>query len=197
MQIYVDKKRIYRKPKTVITEFTASMKEFKERLQYLVDRKKISQRDIAERLQINEARISDWLTGRVAKPRRTTLLKLAEYFSCSVDWLAEGKGDIFPPLEIKTAENVSSFGSYKVAKDIDSTLAKILREKFKQQCHVHLDEFFDFIADNYDESKEGIDQFLAELHNTHANYRVWLIEKKQSDEDLQTAGKDRLTANSK
>lgn len=174
------------------------MREFKERLQNLIDLKKISQRDLAENLRTNEARISEWLTGKVSKPRRTTIIKIAEYFHCSTDWLADGTGEPFPAPETKTAENVSHLQPYKAAKDADATLAKLMREKFKQQCGTtYFDEFFDFIAEYYGETKEGVDQFFTDVHKTQPNYRTWLMEKKQSGENLQPGGPESLSANRK
>jgi transcriptional regulator with XRE-family HTH domain len=74
------------------------MKTFKERLQRLIDEKKVSQREVSEVLGINEARVSEWLSGKVCSPRRTSIIRLAEYFGCSIEWLSTGIGD--PPLGV-------------------------------------------------------------------------------------------------
>ena len=70
---------------------------FNERLQYLIDNKKISQVVLAKGIGVNEARITGWLNRSVKSPRRTTFQKLADFFDCSIDWIAEGKGEPFPP----------------------------------------------------------------------------------------------------
>lgn len=72
------------------------MKLFKERLQHLIDVKKIEQKDVVEGAGVDKAQVSNWLTGKVTGPRRATIYKLAYFFECNIDWLATGKGVPFP-----------------------------------------------------------------------------------------------------
>jgi transcriptional regulator with XRE-family HTH domain len=175
-----------------------TLRELKERIQYLIDLKKISQRDLADKLATDEARVSEWLSGKVTKPRRTTLFKIADYFQCDLEWLATGDGEPFPLPATKTAENYGSFSNRKKQQETDQTLERLMLEKFKLQCgNVYFDEFFEFIADNYGPDKEGIDQFFTELINTHANYRIWLIEKKEGRENVQAGGRGNIAVNGK
>lgn len=74
--------------------------EFKERLQYLIDIKNISQRDVANSIGVNESKVSKWVSGKVKSPRRTTIQKLANFFGCYISWLATGEGDPFPKAEM-------------------------------------------------------------------------------------------------
>lgn len=164
------------------------MKTFKERLQYVIDEKKITQRDVADGIGVDEARLSVWLTGKVKKPHRTTVRKLAEFFDCDFKWLADNIGEPFPPTK-----TIEQFGKHKETKEINSTLSRMLREKFKQQCaSVYLDEFMDFLAENYGEDKEGVDAFLAELSSTNSNYRKWVQIKKdeRGSDEVSTVEKE-------
>jgi hypothetical protein len=36
------------------------------------------------------------LSGKVKTPRRTTVQKLADFVECNIEWLATGKGEIWP-----------------------------------------------------------------------------------------------------
>ena len=70
---------------------------FAERLQTLVDVKKISQADLAKGVSASEPMVTNWLNGKTKSVRRTTLQKLAHFFGCNIEWLATGKGEMFPP----------------------------------------------------------------------------------------------------
>jgi len=66
--------------------------EFKQRLQILIDSKNIQQNDLSRALKIHETRVSEWLSGKVKKPRRSTIVKIAGFFNVNPDWLATGNG---------------------------------------------------------------------------------------------------------
>ncbi len=68
---------------------------FSLRLQHLIDLKNIFQKNIVEDLNLDKAQVSNWVAGKVT-PRRNSLRKLSDYFGCNIEWLATGKGDIFP-----------------------------------------------------------------------------------------------------
>lgn len=72
------------------------MDTFKKRLQYVIDMKNFSQRDLAGRLGVNEARVSEWLSGKISSPRRSTISRLSSILGCDVGWLANGTGEPFP-----------------------------------------------------------------------------------------------------
>lgn len=154
------------------------MDSFKKRLQRVMDVKKIPPIEVSRGIGVDRARISNWLSGKVSKPRRATLQKLSAFFGCNIEWLADGTGEIFPTPETKPVGPSASFQDQRKAKHVDDTLTLIKRERFKQQCGTHFEEFFDFVADTYGENKEGIDDFLTELHRTNGNYREWLERKK-------------------
>lgn len=64
-----------------------------------MDRKKIDQKGVAMAINIDRAQVSKWLSETVGTPRRTTLQKLADFFGCSIEWLADGVGEPFPKDE--------------------------------------------------------------------------------------------------
>lgn len=73
------------------------LKTFSERLQYLIDLKKINQTALVDAKLGTAAQVSKWISGSIDTPRRKTLQKLSEYFNCDINWLADGKGEPFPP----------------------------------------------------------------------------------------------------
>lgn len=160
-----------------------------------MDLKKVNQMRLAEGIGVNRSRISLWLAQKTKEPRRETLQKLSEFFGCSIDWLAEGKGEPFPSADLENAEKITDFQPAKMAKEVEENLKKISRIQFKMNCSGFLDEFFDYIADNYGESKEGVDAFLTEFYKTHSNYRVWLQEKKEDGDSGQSEGRKSLAGN--
>lgn len=83
---------------------------FINRLQYLMDLKKINQSGLAAAIGINHARVSDWLRGSVKKPQRDTVRKIAVFFGCDVEWLATGKGDPWPAKTETGSNNVTLMG---------------------------------------------------------------------------------------
>lgn len=117
------------------------MNEFSVRLQYLVDTRKISQKDIVEGAEVDKAQVSNWLSGKVITPRRTTIHKLAEFFGCNVEWLATGEGEPWPegkntpysmeehaaPTEMQEEEVLQVRMYRKLARMDEDTLKEIQR----------------------------------------------------------------------
>lgn len=73
-----------------------NFKEFKDRLQFLIDEKNIFQRTLASKLGVQESRVSGWLKGKPANPQRKSCVMLANIFKCNVDWLQKNIGEPFP-----------------------------------------------------------------------------------------------------
>jgi transcriptional regulator with XRE-family HTH domain len=152
--------------------------EFHERLQKVAREKKIDQKDIADGLNIFPATVNRWWKGKVM-PRGKSLRSLADYLSCNIEWLEKGTGDIFPPPPpLGTAEN-QNFLRKRREQIVDETSAKLSRDRFKMQCLGFFDELFDFVGDCYGEDRDAVNDFLAEVYTSHANYRVWREEKKE------------------
>jgi len=168
-----------------------------KRIQELIDKTSRTQTDFALKIGATDSMISNWLSGEV-KPRRNSLKKMADIFNCSFKWLADGEGEPFPPIKHELAEGVDCFQRHKENKDLDNKLAKLQRTMFKQECGaVYFKDFFDFIAECYGEDQEGAEEFLAELYKTHANYRFWLEEKKQTGDNIYSGGQQKIAENGK
>ena len=170
---------------------------FCSRLQEFTRKKKIKQIEIARTLNRERSQISKWFNNTKALPSDITIQLLADTIGCDFDWLKTGKGKAHPRDAVKTAEETLDFGTYKRASDIgkENEMAKILF--FKQQCLGFFDEFFEFVAEYYGPDKDGVDRFLADLHNGFANYRDFMSEKKAARENIQTEEQDNLIANEK
>ncbi len=82
--------------------------EFSQRLQWLMDEKKITQADLARLLDIHESRVSEWIKGKIKSPQRRTIQALCDSFSdtvenCTVDWLKHNEGP--PPTPLNISDN--------------------------------------------------------------------------------------------
>lgn len=73
--------------------------EFADRLQELIDNKKISQAYLADGIGVQRSRVTEWLNGKPKKPIRRTLVKIADFFHCDVEWLATGEGIAYQEVE--------------------------------------------------------------------------------------------------
>ncbi|MDE5896729.1 MAG: helix-turn-helix domain-containing protein [Clostridia bacterium] len=59
---------------------------FSERLSELLDENKISKRELAKKVGVSAASISDWSTGKI-QPIAENIYLVAEYFQVSADYL--------------------------------------------------------------------------------------------------------------
>lgn len=71
---------------TKFIEYNISMKVFAERLLELRKEKGISQATLAKQLQVSYAVVCYWETDR-SEPTAPNLVKIADYFNVSVDYL--------------------------------------------------------------------------------------------------------------
>jgi len=79
-----------------------------------MDRKKIPQVDLANGIGVDRSMVSLWLNQKVKAPRRKTIVKVADFFGCDINWLANGTGEPFPDKNkvtmtqhVGSAKNVS------------------------------------------------------------------------------------------
>ncbi|MBM9520874.1 helix-turn-helix transcriptional regulator [Desulforhopalus vacuolatus] len=72
---------------------------FHQRLQALIDKKKVPPAEVARSLGMSSARTSEWLSGKTKMPRRKTLIALSNYFECDLDWLSTGEGTPYPDVK--------------------------------------------------------------------------------------------------
>ena len=123
------------------------MNVFKDRLKLLRENKKISNKELADALNVDVATISNYESGR-RNPKNETLLQLADFFNVSIDYLLGRTDDeqvaIYRseykdlPLEIQVDKNyLSKLTPAYVAKllealeDAGFDLKKILNSKRK------------------------------------------------------------------
>lgn len=66
-----------------------------DRLRWLMEHREIKQTELAARIGITQAGISNIVTDSARKPSAPTLLKLAEELRCNPSWLMTGEGDPF------------------------------------------------------------------------------------------------------
>lgn len=128
-------------------------------------------------------------------PGRAVLEKIATRYNKTVSWIL-GEEEIRSKTE--SAEPKSDFHSKKFERESAKELSEIKREKFKRQCgSVYFDEFFDFIAETYGESREGAETFLNDYRSNMANseFRIWLESKKEEGNNIIPEGHDNITAN--
>lgn len=69
------------------------MEKFSERLKELRNETGVSMKRLAEAIGVSDASVCKWENG-IAEPKVTYLIKLSEFFNCSVDYLV-GKCDDF------------------------------------------------------------------------------------------------------
>lgn len=92
------------------------MEEFKIRLQELINEKGSSKEELSSVLELSSASvISSWTTGRKI-PRLNNAIKLANYFSCSLDYLFGFTDD-------------NDKNTFNKSKPFDLQLKKILKDK--------------------------------------------------------------------
>lgn len=66
-----------------------------ERLQHLMDLKKINQVDAAKGCGVDRSRFNLLLHDKVSAPRRDTFQKISSFFGCNIEWLAKETGEVF------------------------------------------------------------------------------------------------------
>ena len=169
---------------------------FSQRLQHVARIKKIDQKDLVNGIQKAKGTVSKWWNGGIVPGAANTRV-IAEFIGCDELWLQCGAGEPFPHIEIGTAEPTTNLKPIRKEKQLQDKTDRFLREKFKEKCHSFLDQhgIYDFIAENYGEDFDGMEQFVKELHASHASYRDWIEEKKQERLDHQTGPQNKLSVN--
>ena len=62
------------------------MTSFGDRLQFLIKSNGITQKDLADTLNVKRGSVSNWVTNR-RFPDAETLIKIADYFHVTIDFL--------------------------------------------------------------------------------------------------------------
>jgi transcriptional regulator with XRE-family HTH domain len=66
-----------------------------DRIRWLMEYREIKQVELAERIGVTQAAISNLVTDASRKPSAPTLLKLAAALECNPQWILDGEGDPF------------------------------------------------------------------------------------------------------
>ena len=100
---------------------------FKDKIKELMSVKGISQRDLANAIQINESAMSRYISGE-RTPRIDILAKLARYFDVSIDELIDEKNDNTNFLELRglVARSASSLTNDEI-KELLSILSNNIK----------------------------------------------------------------------
>jgi transcriptional regulator with XRE-family HTH domain len=107
------------------------MYHFKERLRELREEAGLSMQQLASEIEVSNAAVCKWENG-TAEPKVCYLIKLAEYFNCTIDYLV-GKTDDFsfatelqsPPSLKLTVKEKQLIGSYR---DLNPNMKNLIQE---------------------------------------------------------------------
>lgn len=68
--------------------------DISEKIKELLKKKGISQTELAKRIGVSRAAVSEWIRGK-SKPSESTLKLIAKEFNVNEEWLKTGKGEMF------------------------------------------------------------------------------------------------------
>lgn len=140
------------------------MNGFPNRLKDLIKFNNFNKKDICKYLELNnETKIYAWLNGKNI-PRFQTIIKLADLFCCSIDYLL-GSTDNFTEIKPK---NVPDFNIQfkKVLEDLHISQYKLLKDNIVSQGHLN-----SWFKDKMTPSTENIIK-LANYLNVSIDYLV-------------------------
>jgi transcriptional regulator with XRE-family HTH domain len=87
-----------------------------DRLRYLIEVRGYTQVELAKKIGLTQAAISNIVTNSSRKPSAPTLLKLAAALQANAQWILDGKGD---PFEINTINAHSEQELLSAFRDMD------------------------------------------------------------------------------
>lgn len=88
-----------------------------DRLRYLIEVRKYTQVELAKKVGVTQAAISNLVTDSSRKPSAPTLLKLAAALQANPDWILTGQGD---PFEINVIGKKSEQQLLEAFRNMDS-----------------------------------------------------------------------------
>lgn len=66
-----------------------------DRVRWLMEKRGVKQVELAAKIGITQAGVSNIVTSAARKPSAPTLMRLAEELGCNPNWILTGKGDPF------------------------------------------------------------------------------------------------------
>ena len=100
---------------------------FKENLKRLIDSRAMTTKDLSEDMNITPATLSRYLSGN-RKPDLPYVVRIAEYFNVSIDWLLGISGDKFEVLPKDIQEVVEL---YSLATSDDRAVVQAVLNKYR------------------------------------------------------------------
>ena len=70
-----------------------------QRIRWAIEERQLTQVEVANRVGLTQATVSNWVTDTSRKPSGPSLLKLANALGISPDWIVTGAGD---PFDVST-----------------------------------------------------------------------------------------------
>ncbi len=120
------------------------METFPERLKFLINRKKISNAEFANRLEIQKSTVSHLLSGR-NKPGFDFLNKLIKVFpDINLRWLITGEGEPFTDISPTLPEN-SPKAKETNLHDVQVIAGNGAKDDLKEIIVVYNDKTFDIL----------------------------------------------------
>ena len=140
------------------------MRNFPEKLKELIEYNNLTKNSVSSLLGLNnETKIYAWLNGKNT-PRFQTIVKLANIFKCSIDYLV-GRTENFVEVKPKTLPNFN-LQFKKVLKETKVTQYKLLDDKIISNGHLN-----SWLNDKMTPSTENIIK-LADYLNVSIDYLV-------------------------
>lgn len=102
---------------------------FSNNLRMLIESRGLTTKDFCIDIEIPAATISRYLTGD-REPKLSYVVKIAEYFSVSIDWMIGITGEKFDVLPADIQDIVSL---YSLASEDDRRVIRMLLSKYKRE----------------------------------------------------------------
>lgn len=154
-----------------------------ENLKVLRKKRKLTQGELAEKLGVSRLMINQYENGK-SKPSRHTLVKMAEFFNCSLDYLW---GDNY-----ETERNILDDIDKSIVND-ERLLAKKALRKGITTKQANRFEFFKAITELGDESKE-LFRSLSSMSKEEIDFFKIVIQLNEEELDELTTFIDFLIA---
>lgn len=102
---------------------------FREHLRHLLQTRNLSMKALGEELNVTPATLSRYLSGD-RTPDLLYVVKIASYFSVSIDWLLGLNGDKYDimPVEVQEIANL-----YQMASPQDRRVVQAVLDKYKER----------------------------------------------------------------
>ena len=169
-----------------------------ERLQQLIDEKKMSPATFSKLIEKHQSQLSRWLKGD-PEPSRSTCVEIAEKTSCSFEWLYSGVGTITQHAGRDTHQaggdiKTKTISGVEYDRPGDQTSeragetppwAPYSSEDFYYRCFASFQVIFDWIAHKNGTDARAIESFknkhiMKELMD-NPDFRLWLYKEQQEE----------------